>query len=473
MFNALCPSCGAKVAFKSPASVMAVCSYCQTTVLKDADTIKDIGKMASVLEDYSPLQIGTTGIYQQQGFTLLGRIQLKYDDGLWNEWYALFDDGKEGWLSEASSQYSFNFLDGHATDAPPFEQLRPLSKYRLYSATDVRSARCTGGQGELPFKVGKGWKANVADFRVKDNFLTLDYSEGYPPLRYVGKAVNLDDLQCQLLRDKDVVADSAGRVQGQMQALDCPNCGSQIAYTSQLFKHIVCPACSANVELTEDKAIVIAKHNQQAAKLTSLALGDVGKIDNVDYVVIGLLQAEELGEDADAPWTEYLLYEPNKGFLWLVESSEGWDKVTVLNEMPDNSSRDVLRYQGKTWKKLWTYRAQVIYAAGAFNWRVKVGDKTEITDYQAAAQKISAEQNSNEITWSLAQKVPKALIEKWFNKTLNQPTTATNSASKWGIFKFFATLLWLINLPLIVFGSGSLILTAIATAVLWFLAVGT
>jgi hypothetical protein len=158
MFKAFCPSCGANVVFKSPASVMAVCEYCQTTVLKDADSVKDIGKMASILEDYSPLQIGTTGIYQQQGFSLLGRIQLKYDDGLWNEWYALFDDGKEGWLSEASGQYTFNFLDGKADDAPPFEQLRPLSKYRLYSATDVRTARCTGGQGELPFKVGKGWQ---------------------------------------------------------------------------------------------------------------------------------------------------------------------------------------------------------------------------------------------------------------------------------------------------------------------------
>jgi hypothetical protein len=95
-------------------------SYCQTTVLKDAESVKDIGKMASVLEDYSPLQIGTTGIYQQQGFTLLGRIQLKYEDGLWNEWYALFDDGKEGWLSEASGQYTFNFLDGQADRCTSF-----------------------------------------------------------------------------------------------------------------------------------------------------------------------------------------------------------------------------------------------------------------------------------------------------------------------------------------------------------------
>lgn len=473
MFKALCPSCGANVVFKSPASVMAVCEYCQTTVLKDAESVKDIGKMASVLEDYSPLQIGTTGIYQQQGFSLLGRIQLKYDDGLWNEWYALFDDGKEGWLSEASGQYVFTFLEGKADDAPPFEQLRPLSKYRLYSATDVRSARCTGGQGELPFKVGKGWQTQVADFRIKDNFLTLDYSDGFPPLRYTGKAVTLDDLQCQLLRDKDVIEDSAGRIKGQMQALDCPSCGSQIPYASQEFKHIVCPACSANVELNEDKAIVIQKHSQQAAKHTSLNLGDIGKIDGVDYVIIGLLQAEELGEDADAPWTEYLLYHATKGFLWLVESSEGWDKISVLNEMPDTSRRDALVYQGKTFKKLWDYQARVIYAAGAFNWRVKVGDKTNITDYQAAADKISAEKTTNEVTWSLAQKVPKALVAKWFNKSVTSPVVLANASNKLPLFKVFVALLWLINLPLIVFGSGSLVLTIIATAVLWFLAVGT
>jgi ribosomal protein S27E len=473
MFKAFCPSCGANVVFKSPASVMAVCEYCQTTVLKDADSVKDIGKMASILEDYSPLQIGTTGIYQQQGFSLLGRIQLKYDDGLWNEWYALFDDGKEGWLSEASGQYTFNFLDGKADDAPPFEQLRPLSKYRLYSATDVRTARCTGGQGELPFKVGKGWQTQVADFRIKDNFLTLDYSDGFPPLRYVGKAVNLDDLQCQLLRDKDVIEDSAGRIKGQMQALDCPSCGSQIAYASQAFKHIVCPACSANVELNEDKAIVIEKHRQVAALATSLSLGDVGNIDNVEYTLIGLLQAEELGEDAGAPWVEYLLYNATAGFLWLVESSDGWDKVSVLNEMPDNTHRDSLSYQQKIWKKLWTYRAKVTYAAGAFNWRVKVGDITEITDYQANQQKISAEKTTQEVTWSLAQKVPSTMIAKWFNKTLPQPLVNSYSGNKLLVFKIFAVLLWLINLPLIIFGSGSFVLTIIATAVLWFLAVGT
>jgi len=126
------------------------------------------------------------------------------------------------------------------------------------------------------------------------------------------------------------------------------------------------------------------------------------------------------------------------------------------------------------------------YAAGAFNWRVKVGDITEITDYQANEQKISAEKTAQEVTWSLAQKVPKALVEKWFNKTLFNPSALNRQNQHDNIMRemgfkydkqqlsyFFIAILWLINMPLIAAGSGSFVLTGIATIVLWILALGT
>ncbi|MDO9192677.1 MAG: DUF4178 domain-containing protein, partial [Undibacterium sp.] len=68
MQNVSCPGCGAQVVFRSHASVMAVCEYCKTTVLKDADTVKNYGKMSDVLEDYSPVQIGTSGVFGGRGF---------------------------------------------------------------------------------------------------------------------------------------------------------------------------------------------------------------------------------------------------------------------------------------------------------------------------------------------------------------------------------------------------------------------
>ncbi|WP_347328667.1 DUF4178 domain-containing protein, partial [Ralstonia pseudosolanacearum] len=154
MFHANCPACGAPVELKSAAAVMAVCSFCKSTLLRDGETLKDIGKMSAVLEDYARVQIGTTGRYQGRAFTVIGRIQLRYDAGFWNEWYALFDDGSDGWLAEASGQVTMTLASGRPADAVPFESLRPGQSYdadgKRFVLSDVREADCTGGEGELP-----------------------------------------------------------------------------------------------------------------------------------------------------------------------------------------------------------------------------------------------------------------------------------------------------------------------------------
>src|SRR5277367_81410 len=125
MQQVACPGCGAPVEFKSAASVMAVCEFCKTTLLKDADSVRNLGKMSEILEDYSPLQIGSVGQSGGRSFSLIGRIQLRYTDGFWNEWYALFDDGSNGWLSDASGQYTMTFAKPTKAESPLFEKLMP------------------------------------------------------------------------------------------------------------------------------------------------------------------------------------------------------------------------------------------------------------------------------------------------------------------------------------------------------------
>jgi len=102
--TARCPSCGAPVEFKSVASVLAVCDFCQSTLVRQGEELENLGKMAELLGDRSPLQRGAEGRWNGLHFGLIGRIQLKYDQGLWNEWHLLFDDGKSGWLSEAGGE---------------------------------------------------------------------------------------------------------------------------------------------------------------------------------------------------------------------------------------------------------------------------------------------------------------------------------------------------------------------------------
>ncbi len=256
-----CPSCGAPVEFKSAASVMAVCGYCKTTVLKDADTVRDMGRMSDVLEDYSPIQIGTAGTYSGRGFTVIGRIQLRYPAGMWNEWFVMFDDGSPGWLSDASGQYTMTLEKENGRALPDFEQIQVGRTYPVlglpYLASDVRTAECVGGQGELPFKVGAGWQAKLADLRNGKSFATLDYSDVPQPTVYAGEAVTLEQLKCQLLRDDDTVKDSAGNLRSKVQPLSCPSCGSSVNYVPGVTREIVCPNCLSPVDVRPNVAQVL------------------------------------------------------------------------------------------------------------------------------------------------------------------------------------------------------------------------
>lgn len=475
-FTAACPSCGAPVPFRSPASVMAVCEYCQTTVLREDQSVSEHGKMSALLEDYSPLQIGSSGIYDGINFALIGRIQLQYPDGMWNEWYLQFDDGTNGWLSDASGQYVVTRHTGVFAAAMAFDALEvnQMMVYQsiTYRVTDFRRATCTGGQGELPFVVGKGWESAVADLRYQARFITLDYSDGYPPQVYEGRAVTLTTLKMQLLRDGQQVKSTTGKVKGNITNLACPNCGSPIPYVLGMAEHLACPSCRAEVAITGPKAEVLQTHKELVTLKTALSLGDNAPIDGQRYLVIGLMQMEEVGDDESSLWTEYLLYSLEAGFLWLVDSGESdWQKVTVLNEFPTFKGNNV-ELQGLIWYPKWAYRGRVLYAVGAFNWRVKIGDTTAIVDYKNGTKTLTSEQNANEIGWSLATPISGMLVRQLFGK--KQPTAeeAPSSAplnAEQTVIKWLSTALWVINLPLMLFGNGSFFLTLIVQFILIFL----
>ena len=109
VYSAPCPGCGAPVNFSSAQASFAVCQYCRSTVVRDGEVLKRLGTMAEVFEDYSPLQIGVTGVAPRKGrnepFTLIGRLQMRSQAGTWSEWVALLADGTLGYLSEDNGQF--------------------------------------------------------------------------------------------------------------------------------------------------------------------------------------------------------------------------------------------------------------------------------------------------------------------------------------------------------------------------------
>lgn len=200
-----CPSCGAPVKFVSAASLLAVCGYCRATLMRRDLDVENVGTMAELIADPTPLQLAAEGTYRGTHFAVVGRIQVQYDEGSWNEWFLVFDDGRPGWLGEAGGEYSVSFETTVKEPLPAWEAIRPDMELTLggvrYAVADVRSARVVGGEGELPFLVAGGYETRVADLRNATNrFATLDYSEATPRV-YVGEVVEFGELRLRGLRE--------------------------------------------------------------------------------------------------------------------------------------------------------------------------------------------------------------------------------------------------------------------------------
>ena len=54
-----CPSCAAPVKFRSASSVVAVCEYCTSTLVRNGEVLENIGRMAALQDDPTLIQIGT------------------------------------------------------------------------------------------------------------------------------------------------------------------------------------------------------------------------------------------------------------------------------------------------------------------------------------------------------------------------------------------------------------------------------
>lgn len=206
MINLNCPACGAEVKFLSKSCIFAVCSYCKSSLVRQDMDLEKIGTMADLQDDLAPLQIGTTGMYEGKCFEVIGRLRIAYDDGYWNEWYALFPDGSEAWLPEAQGFYGMCFPSS-PQHIPPSQQLKPGYRLKIgvdpFEVEDVQKVHCIYAEGQLPFEAAQGRAGTSVDLvGYEGNMATIEFA-GQDARVYVGKYIDFDDFKFQNLRKID------------------------------------------------------------------------------------------------------------------------------------------------------------------------------------------------------------------------------------------------------------------------------
>lgn len=454
---------------------MAVCSYCRSTVMRDGASMEHLGKLSDILDDYSPVQIGTTGNWKGRPFNVIGRLRLQYEDGSWNEWCVEFGDGTLGWLSDASGQFAIT--QKRNTAPPPAFDACPVGRNgnfggTKFSVTDSRICKCVGGEGELPGIASDGLEFKSVDLRSVggNQFITFDYSDN-PPSVYVGDACSLDELALKNLRSEESIRESSGTLKGRVAAFDCPSCGGSLEYHIGFGETIACKYCKSVVKLEGSRQTFIAKQKEINLCEPTIPLGSKGMLRGVEREIVGFILREDASGD---DWEEYLLFstDPAFRFIWLIHSKNKWYFSEVLNVLPEEKEGQVFS-GGKVYHYNCDYLAKTIFVLGEFNWRVKVGSAARVSEWTLGETQLSRETYQEEVTWSVSSRIPAPTIAKIFGipeiavESPPKEPSETDPAIPWSWVFIACGSAFLIDIVAHISGRGSFTALAVAALALW------
>ena len=446
-YRAPCPGCGAPVEFKSAQSAYAICPYCQSTVVRSGEVLSRVGTMGELFDDHSPLQPMASGRItldgREQSFTLIGRLQYQSEAGVWSEWVAFLQDGTLATLGEDNGAYVFTRPLDAGQPLPDVERFALGTTTAIngkpYSVAFSGLVHLRSAQGELPQLPPLGQPFGMVELRSSDGeVLSIDYSTT-PPQAARGRAVQLEDLQLQGLKDASVKDEKEGR------QFSCPHCGAPVLVKLASSKSITCPSCKSLIDLSSGigKELLVAQ--QHAPVRLVIPLGSMGKLQGVDWQVVGFqhrLGKESSGdgqpgnkwvnasvnlsvfgpdeegeqdEEESFGWSEYLLYHRQRGFAFLVDSDDGWSLVRPTTGAPQLAhNQQSASYLGNTYALQSSYNATTTYVLGEFYWQVTRGQKTFNRDFANAQGLLSMEQSANEITWSSGDKLASTTVAQAF-----------------------------------------------------------
>ncbi|HEY0200984.1 MAG TPA: DUF4178 domain-containing protein [Burkholderiaceae bacterium] len=433
-YRAPCPGCGAPVEFRSAQSAYAICGYCHSTVVRQGEVLSRIGKMAELFDDHSPLQLGAAGRAsidgREQPFTLIGRLQYRASVGVWTEWNALLQDGSTAWLAEDNGAYVL------ARPLPPTQKAIPAA-----TAFVVGAAETIGGQpyavafneqvaliaaeGELPKLPAIGQPFALVELRdSQGRVLSIDYGTT-PPVLSQGRAVELPALQLTGLRD-------ASAREEKVRQFACPHCGAPVQVQLATSKSCTCPACHSIIDLSSGVGGELRSALQEEPVRPLIALGSSGLLQGVRWQVVGFQHrmGQAPGDDEMFGWSEYLLYNLQRGFTFLVDSEEGWSLVRPATGAPlVNEARQSAVFEGTAYQLQYSYQAETTYVEGEFYWPVARGQKTSNRDYAAGTKLLSMERTPTEVTWSAGSRMASDAVAQSFGlndkKDLLQRSDAT------------------------------------------------
>lgn len=189
-----------------------------------------------------------------------------------------------------------------------------------------------------------------------------------------------------------------------VRTLECPNCGGTVELKYERTLNAVCIQCLSILDASTPSLQVLQKFEGAKRYQPRIPLGVRGKLPSGEYEAIGFQIRQIEVEGITYEWSEYLLYNPYKGYRYLTEYNGHWNDIRTLRALPVPSHRGsklAAIYGGKTYTHFQTALARTGFVMGEFPWQVRVGEAVKVMDYVSPPQSISSEETDGEIVWSI------------------------------------------------------------------------
>ncbi len=189
-----------------------------------------------------------------------------------------------------------------------------------------------------------------------------------------------------------------------VQALACPNCGGQVdlhGFSTTLTA--VCPHCTTVLDTSTPAIRILSRFGEQQRRKPLIPLGSRGDFEGTRYELIGFQVRGIEVEGTVYEWSEYLLYNPYKGFRYLSEYQGHWSLIWAVRHLPEVESRRGRRYARSGthgYRHFQHATAQTVFVLGEFPWKVRVDEAVVVDDFTDPPYVLSAETTAEEVTWS-------------------------------------------------------------------------
>jgi len=394
-----CPQCGTPHTPINPGIALIACDACGATLYREGDLLR-AGVQARLAEPRSALRVGSTGTVGDRRLTLLGRAGFSWGDGRWDEWAAVDEaSGEAGWLVEDARRYTFERPilppEGAGQLSSVGQQIR--AEGATFEVRELGTAVCEGAEGQLPRPVRptETYRYIDLDELGGSRRLLLEIDPDGTVEAFVGQAYTPSQVDFGAVIDS---TEGAGRAP-EASTVTCPQCGApaEVPVQGDPVHTLACGYCDAVFEPSGEVGALLGRRGETPPYV--LEVGDRGALRGVTWEVVGRLHHVEPDGWASS---EFLLWNPDAGYVWLEESYGHVVAFTPAVQTPSLSEIEYLspggvcRIDGHRFRMVERGSSRLEHVDGALPWAAKIGERFGYVDLIDPPRVASVELGTHE-----------------------------------------------------------------------------